>query len=474
MRSGSGLVKALAVALLVAVVFGVTVMSQYAPPRQEVVRTSGPAEEVVTGPPLGFASQKAVYDPSSEDISQKYFRAHHEITNDLVPAPFWFKNRTTKPVGLRMRGTSCGACTTARAAVLAPAEVERFVQTAVLSGLGRGASGAPDLLGALGAAQMIQSLQWKQLSLTEHNEMAVPASESAARPTLGVVQPEVKLSVMGPKNVQVAVGMKAEGAPAPVDLTFDINLVAVPAFEVDIPRLDFSDLGEQDQFRTRELTVWSATRTARELPPVKVGLNPDDGFVVAGAPEPLSPEECDKLRMLLSKKQPVRVASGYRIPVTVYRHRPVGSAIKGPPEPDLGPFERSLGVAGPGDSVANVAISARINGVVELVDGGAIDLKDFDGRFGTTRDNFALASDRPDLKLAVEPGGVTPNYLQVSLGEPRTDGGRTVWKLTVKVPPGSCTGDLPRNSVVRLVATGGAQTYRLQLPVKGKGYARGR
>ena len=177
-------------------------------------------------------------------------------------------------------------------------------------------------------------------------------------------------------------------------------------------------------------------------------------------------------RQLAVSGRPARVLAGYKVPVTVHRRRPAGAPGAGPAEPDIGPFDRQVGVSGPGNMVASISLSGTVTGVVSLVDGAAIDLKDFNGKYGTERDHIRLVSDRADVTLALDPAGTKPNYLTAALSPPRDDTGRRFWTLKVGVPAEACREDLPPDSVIVLTGTSHGEPLRVRLPVKGRGFSK--
>ena len=263
------------------------------------------------------------------------------------------------------------------------------------------------------------------------------------------------------------------GTAPTVQQVFKVAVVGAAVLDVLPRKLDFGDLPEGSAPREAELLCWSSTREQAELPPPTASVNAKDPFLRLGTPVPLTDGE--KARLAADKSAgSARVKGGYRVPVTLLRRLPAGEAPAGiPAQPDIGPYERQIGVAGGGAAVLAVPVTATMTGVVGLLEGGVIDLKDFPSRAGVER-TASLVSDKPDLALELVPGESGPGYLKLTLSEPRTENGRRLWTLKVVVPPDACESDLPPGSAVALRGTTGGESVRIKLPVKGRGFVRGR
>ena len=118
-------------------------------------------------------------------------------------------------------------------------------------------------------------------------------------------------------------------------------------------------------------------------------------------------------------------------------------------------------------------MTANVTGVVGLLEGGVIDLKDFNGRAGVER-TATVVSDRADLELELVPEECVPRFVKLALAAPRVENGRKFWALKLAVPPDACQEDLPADSAVVLRGKTGGETVKVKLPVKGRGFVRGR
>ena len=218
--------------------------------------------------------------------------------------------------------------------------------------------------------------------------------------------------------------------------------------------MPFGDLPQGASPATRDFIYWSATRgptTDPPLPKPTVTVGGQDPFLKVGEPIELTPEELASLAVQLTiegKGAPVRVRGGYRVPVTLHRHLPGKPSPGSPAEPDIGPYERQVGVTAAGTlQTVPIPVTANILGLVGLIDAQAADLKQFNGNGGVEKP-FNLASDRTDLVLRPLPDEFKPSgVLKVSLSEPQPAGGtRRVWTLKVGVSPGAGWGRCRRTA----------------------------
>ena len=470
----SNLMAALGVGMLLCVVFGVTLIGQYSGgPDKDAPKPDGPA--AIVGVPLSFTSTEMSYNPNSEDLGKKYFDGFYEITDQLRPVNFWFKNPHTQPVLFTVRGRSCTSCTSANVAVVSTEAMKRFEGATAVARLGVGVAPVPDLVTPVAHLALLDSLQWQPLNFdTPEVGVTIPAAADADTPTWGVFQVLVKVTGVGPKRLAAEVGMAVGSAPS-VRQTFYVTVIGAAALEVSPKRLDFGEFPEGATPRTAELFCWSATREQDELPPPTASVNVKDPFLRLGTPVPLTAAERNRID---SERPagggPLRVRGGYRIPVTLLRKAPAAEATPGgATQPDVGPYERQVGVAGVGAAVLAVTVSANVTGVLALRDGGVIDLKDFNGRSGVER-NVAVVSDRGDLALELLPDECVPKFVKVTLGAPSDAAGRREWAIKLVVPPDACQADLPPDSVVVLRGVTGGETVKIKLPMKGRGFVRGR
>lgn len=470
----SNLMAVLGVGMLLLIVFGVTVISQYAGgPGNDVSKSDEPAG--IAGVPLLFAKNEMSFEPGSEDLDKKYFQGFFEVTDQLLKVNFWFKNPHKQPVFFTVRGRSCSACTSANVAVVSPEAMKRFEGQTALARFGVGVAPVPDLLTPLAHLALTNSLRWQALDFEQpENGVTVPAAPDDDTPTWGIFQVVIKVSVVGYKKLSAEVGMAVGKSPT-VRQVFSVATVGTPVLDVIPKKIEVGEFPEGSAPRVTELFCWSPIREQDELPPPSVNVNVKDPFIRLGTPVPLTQSERDRIYAeRLSAGAAQRVKGGYRIPVTVLRRVPASEVAAGAPvQPDVGPFERQIGIATTGAAVLAVTVTANVTGVVGLVEGGIINLKDFNGRSGVER-TVSIVSDRADLDLEVVPEECVPKYVKITLAAPTTENGRKFWAIKLVVPPDACQEDFPADSAVVLRGKTGGETIKVKLPVKGRGFVRGR
>lgn len=466
------LIIAAAVAMLCLVVFATTLVSQYTTSASQFPGDVG----LPTGPavPLSFTSSQLFYAPGDEAITRRHFDGVYEpSSSELVAAPFWFQNPHPQEVLVTVQGRSCTSCTSARLATIPAADVQEF-QKSVLADMAFGANSPTGILSAVAATKLMKGLDWKQLDFDRPEQGVVVApAPSPELPLWGILQLEIKVTAVGPVDRSVAIGTQLPSQPM-VTQSFTVAMAGAAPFALENGVIQVGELAEGAGGREVSVTAWSATRDFDRFPPPAVAVAAKDGLVQVHPPVPLTREEMKRLEAeLLKQKTPTRIRSGYRLPLTIHRKRPEGVPGVGAAEPEIGPFERVVQVAGPGNATAGFKVSGTVTGVVTLQGASAVTLNDFDGKFGVSNKTFTLISDRPEVSLAVAPE-TTPSYLKVTLGEPGQFGPtRRSWQLSVSVPPEALYGDLPRDAAVVLTGKSGGEPFRVRLPVKGKGYRRG-
>lgn len=458
----------LGLAMLVGVVFVLTVVRQYT-----ATDEPKPGDSAAVGVPLLFSTTKMYPDPNGDDLGRRHFVGVHEVSSDLVAAPFWFRHPHAEPVTVTVVGRSCTSCTSARVAMVPPDRTALLARTAAVDALAHPAGGG--LMTALAAAGLVADLDWKTLEFEKpYAGVVLPPCSTPGDPlALGVLQLDVKVTGIGPKQLDATVGTQLGARPAEYQ-RFEVAVMGAAPFALDRDSVPLGDLPEGSASRDGSFNVWSATRTFDRFPPPAAAVNIPDGFVSVERPVALTPDQLIEVgRKVAGPNQTLRVLSGYRVPVTVHRRRPAGVPGDGPAEPDVGPFDRQVSVAGPGTSTATVRYSGTVTGAVSLTDGGLIDLKDFHADAGVDRNNVELVSVRPDLVLTVDAAAGKPAFLKATLGPPRDEAGRRYWSLRVTIPPGASLGELPPDAAVVLTGTSSAGPVRVRLPVKGRGYRKG-
>jgi hypothetical protein len=457
--------------LVVLLVFGATVVSMYTGNTADTGEDQG---NEISGPPLVFAGTQISYTPGAENSSLALFPGYYEIGEQHHRAAFWFYNPHPVPIRFSVLGRTCTSCTLARVGYAPPGRFEEFQTRAVLDALPVGGLPRLPVLGPPAGAALLESMSWHDMDFDHPDHVVeIPAAPPGGR-TWGAFVMFIKVTGEGPKTLSAGVGMAA-GNAAPVQQAFTVTLFGMKPFEVTPKAVELGELAEGAPPQTRELYYWSATREQADLPPPQVTVNTKDPFLRVGSPTPLDPDDRAALAVNLSRQgSATRVLGAYKIPLTVYRRLPDASPNT-PAEPDIGPFDRQIGITGPAGTTQGVTVSARVTGLVAvaLASENLVDLKDFNGKFGTEK-TVNLVSDKPDLTLQPLPGETKPAYLKVELSPPQAQAMRRYWTLKVIVPPGACNDELPTDSAVAFQATTKAGTQKVRIPVKGRGFERGR
>lgn len=466
----------LGIVMLLALIFGATLISQYAGNDEVVTNATNPSDgPVILGSPLLFSTTEAAYRPDDESISKRYFQAFHEVGNQEVHVPFWFKNPYPVPVAVTVRGRSCTSCTQAYLGTIPPAEMQKYVMMNALAGLPASPLSGFSPIGLMQQALLVNvSMERQPLDFEKpDNGIIVPAAVNDKTPTWGVFEMVVKISGVGPKNVSALMAMQV-GKKAPVPQDFRVALVGVPPFDIEPKKIELGEMVEGTPPRNFDLFCFSSTRELSDFPVPSLSVNLKDAFVVVGTPVPLTaPERLRIVNERLAANSVVRVVSGYRIPIIVHRRNPNPPTADSPSQPDIGPFERQIGVGGIGTTAHSLTLSGTVVGIVGLAEGNVIDLKDFSSRSGTEK-IVQLVSDRMDLDLQLGKDESLPKYFQsAELGAPRTESGRRYWSLKVIVPKDAESSDLPPGSSILLRGRVGEETIRIRIPVKGRAFARG-
>lgn len=474
----STLKVAVPLVLFVAVIFGLTIIATQTPSTPPPTGGEGGGDEdAPTGPALNFASTKMAYRPDSDDLSARFFPGMFEVSDVPVPISFWFQNPHKVPVKVSALNRSCTACSSARVAVFPDGAMKDFQLKAAAS-LPLGAAGPPGLLVPLALTHLLHQAEWKSLDF-EHPDLAqeVAARTADGSPTWGILQIGIQVRSLGAQPKSVLVGL-TPGKGMQQRLEFDVMLAGVTPFNIYPYEAKLGDLGAGSPPRKFVVFYWSGTRQPADLPPpVLSGFDPNDPFFEVGQPVPLTRDECAALGdQLLAIGKTLRVTAAYQFPVTVYRRRE--GRPGGPAEPDIGPFDRTLAVTGPGTGhTATLPISGNMVGLVGLVgptdkQREKIDLGTFTGSAGTEK-TVTLASEGSgpvDFTLEVARDKTT-QPLTATVAPAPSQGSRRFWTLTVTVPPGF-RGDLPADSllVLRAKAKGGDRLIRI--PVTGRGSQR--
>lgn len=428
--------------------------------------------------PLQFTYLEMKYDPTSSEPRLKHFAGFHEVSDEEHPASYWFQQTATQPTDVRVLGRSCTSCTSARVGVPPPDEMDAFISRSVLGVFPASAFPVPDLLTAAVFAKLNQSIQWTEFDFENPESRATVPAAAEGKPTWGLFQMGIKITAQGPKTLSAGVGMKTESMPVAAQLTLTVSMVGVNAFQVVPETANLGSMPEGAVDRSIEIQYWSATRSpyvastrADYLPPPTMNVADDDPFVTLSPPRVLSPDEVAGLARTLSADagQPIQVRGAYRVTATVHRKLPDGR------EPDIGPFEKYIGISGPGtNNSRRVTIKGVTTGLVSLASGDVLKLGkngEWNVRYGDKTET-QLVSDRPGLEIELVPEESVPSFLNLALSPPEDRSGRRYWTLKVTVPPNTGFGSLPRDACI-VLRSKGPNPQKVRIPVQGIGFRRG-
>jgi hypothetical protein len=499
---------------LVAVVFGITYIMQYAgpPPEDEAKKVSDPNDKSSSGePPLRFFTSARRWDPpllageyrnhpllapsavvpADSDqpfpfsLQDRVFQGFYEPSQEyLRHTQYWFENRNPAPVTMQLKGLSCGACTGGRVAAIPPEVTRSLLQHTAVAALPMGVFsplgvGLTQPLAGLALPPDKGGLQWTEygFSADPNATFRVPAAAANAdkwSPQWGIL--ELKFKVTGqpgeaPKPLQASFATQVEGNPAQGGgnqfmIAFDI----ARAFELGRTSIDVGRIDPLSGDREHEVLVYSATRG----PGSEFGdLNPPTGSVEAPAgtvdavkfvevtkvervPESALPDVAERVASEL--KRLTRVRAAYKVTVVV---RPkVGETRM-----DIGLMERSVALT-TGGVTQVLPVKATVRGSVWLDN----DRNDFE--LGTFRganahvQEVTLTTEKTGLELAIVKDECQPSKLTYELVKQPDRGGRGYYTLKVTVPPGQVFGTVKGVVVLEVK---GPTPQRMRISFKGTG-----
>lgn len=456
--------------LVVALVFGVTFITQFSTtPPPATTAIGGPT---ASGPAIEFPTAQVGYDPvpadpdtSAVDHANKRFVGFFELGTENNLVPFHFRVTRPEPVRLSALHPSCGKCTSARGAVVPQADLDNYQATTARGLLPSLAFGpAPDLLSALAWAEVYGKLNWHRFDFARPQDMMTVPAGSVDRPTVGLIELAFKIGAVGkPSTVSAAFdlydsdGKKVNTQPTVLNVMF----AGREPFEVAPTLLDVGELAEGVEPKAFEVVAFSAVRD--DFPPPTLGTVVPDPFLRVGPPVPLT--AADRLRVAYQTSEraqyPIRVRSGYRYKIEVLRQAD-GKAL------DIGKLERELFAASPTTQTTyRVAVVGTVSGLVRLEDGAAkIDFGSYQAEYEKKK-SVTLLSDQPGLELELVPEQCNPRWVTFTLGPPVRDGNRTRWPVELYIK--AKDGRYPPWEGTLFLRTKGPNPTNIRIPVTGHG-----
>ncbi len=463
----SGLKTGLAIVLLLAAVFGVTVISQLTPSSG-----SGGTSSVVTSetdPPLAFSTSDLKYDPKAEgvDYQNRIFEGFLEVGTGGQGSPNWigFVLRNLRPSEVVLSGLppSCGKCTRARVGTLPHTAMAKYADAIAMDGF-LSLGGVPNPLAGITWAQTSRELDWFIFDFDmPSRRFTVPAAPDRKHPVWVFL--DLDFTVYGetpPATVTASFDvLNTKGEPLRNPCQFHVTYAGREPFEVWPKTIAAGEFPEGLSPQTFEIFVFSMTRNLTK--PVDSIVTGRDPAVSIGEPVRLTASECSQLgaRLTGEMKAAVRVVSAYRYPVTVRRQAEGQS-------PDVGDFEKSVQFASLPLSPRTwqVTLTGLVTGPVKLDGATKIDLGKYSAERKTTH-TATLVTEQLATELELLPERCEPRFVKYSLGEPKVEFGLKRWPLRLTIAEQE--GRSPPWKGVVVLQTKGPNPVTYRFPVEGSG-----
>ena len=464
-------------AVMAAVIFGVTFFSQYAPPTDDGGGKAAGAAGGSNEPPLRVFSSTARWDPNDDNLSNRTFPGFFEAGTEGHSARFWFENRNEAPVRLQLKHVSCSACSSAGAAAVPAEALRSLVRMDAITALPFGPLPVSALGPMVGAAGLLPALQaqpwqWKSFKDDPNATFDVPAAPPGGT-QWGVLQLnfQARFPADGPRNLTGDFVAQVVDRPLQVAAyRFVVSFVVTTPFDVATAEINLGELTEDTPARDYEIVAYSTTRDPADFPPPQVTtrdaadspLPAGEQFIAVRDPVLMAEPDRARLagRLAVEQKRPVRVRTAYRIPVSVVPKLESASL-------DIGPVERVVWLAGPGQDAKKVRLTGTVKGGIGLADGAWMELGSFSGTHGVEK-RFRVVVEKAGEELAWVKGETRPDFLDVKLTRQSGVGERGAYEVRVRVPPGEKFGHMDsRDSVV--LTTTGPNPRRIRIPLRGNG-----
>ena len=457
----------LALAAIIALVAGVTYLSQYGPGSgkgTEPVAPVSAGDKAPKGPDIiRFATNKMEWSVPNEGDFERNSRGQHD---------FFFINYADKTTLLGIDAKNC-KCEDAEVMVLEPAEVAKFPQwfgtsaATILAGLERGPLACVSLMAweELAVPKLFGlNMTWEQLDQESKKGVPVPPKGG------GVLRVRFKgkKDLFGAFLVKVRLWQEPQGQPAQRmygDLEVPITYVA--PITLTSGQINLETFNARDE-KSGALTIYSSTEAKFDLyvnavhPSPLINLKIDD----------LNNDEIAELQKTSGPEK--RILAAKRVAVTVHERLSDSQRM------DLGPFYRKFWVSTSKDDPeeGSFVVGGEVRG--ELVvgsteDRGRIDLKSFKARSGISK-TVSILAQQPNLELDTKDIHIYPESLQshmkVHLEKLKPIGGeqRNHWHLQVTLSPGFPAGKMPEGSAVFVQIAGSNPPHQIRIPIGGMAY----
>jgi len=458
----------LALFAVIALVAGVTYLSQYGPgagrstdsTKVQETPVSPESTELAT---IGFSTPKVEWSDPGEADFEKARRGYHD---------FWFRNLSSGTVLIGLEFKNC-KCEDAEVMVLDEKHITNFHHwfgtsaATILAGLQRGPLACVSLMAweYLAVPKLFDlDMKWEGLEQGARKGLPIPPKGG------GLVRIffQGKKELMGGFTVKARLWAEPEGHPQQRsfgELEMPINYVA-PISAV-AGQLNLGPFNAKDE-KTDGVMIYSTTEAGFNL----YATIPNPSPLIDVQIEELNPAEIAEYQKAAQLEK--RVLAAKRLTVKVHER------ISDSQRMDLGPFYRKVFLSRTKEDPEElqVVFGGEIRGEVVVgspEDRGRIDLKTFRASAGITRTVTILAQ-IPDLDLDTKAIRVFPENLQahmeVRLEKLKASAGekRNRWRLHVRLNPGFPPGAMPEGSALFLQIAGANPPRQLRIPITGRAY----
>ncbi len=449
----------LPLAIVVALVFGVTYMSQItpAPPAPKPIPGSNKSEHRT----LIVPNEKASWDGDEPPEMPAYARYAKEMEQRVEGHyDFWVANVHDASASVALKSKSC-KCADVQLGVVPADAVAAFLaeQSPSITGKVERAAVEKLLTTAAKNQALTKNVEWKPLQEFD-SAMQVPAADAKTGLRLAIVRLVFHPKDPGHLMIVAEVNHVVSGGSV-VQSRFEVPVAMVPPVMMYPETANIGEINSGDQ-RKMEFVLWSATRDSF---PLKLPDLPEDPTFVFGEPVKLdgSAVIAELIRMKANRPGS-KPRSGYKVSLTI--HESLNDKLL-----ELGPLSRRL-MFNPSTEYETVCeTKGTVRGDVQLIDANGanadrIRLGEFEADRPTSK-TYILKASSPGMQFRVvswTPAAIIPK-LEVKSAAAQ------LWQLKVDVPPNSIAGPLPYGSSI-VLETVGKKARRVRVPVEGNAMIR--
>ncbi|HEV3386957.1 MAG TPA: hypothetical protein VG097_19220, partial [Gemmata sp.] len=470
---------------------GVTFFAQYTPPKNRDDEKGNSGKGVAKTDPLRFASGARKWepvldkDPITNNFQNWIFPGFFEVGTQNH-ASFWFENRNTAPVSIKLaRASFTAGCNFKRGklAAIPPDVTDQLILTSILSGFPQGlASALPLHVAGFSPNLAPERLDWQDFEYGEKTpvEYKLPPASSSGRlfsHQWGILDIQFEVATPGPKVLGVSYAVKVEGNDAIEGANLVIQLEGVDPFEVATKLISVGDLKDSSDPRTYDFYVFSSTRGPNSpgpanrgdlVPPaIEVampgGIGKPGPFLTVSPPVRIPEPELGKVfeEVDQSLKKKMRIESAYRYTVTV-------RAMVGQERADIGPFEREINLDNPSlKTRKSILVRGMVKGAAWLDnDRTDIDLLTYRDSEGIIERKIRIITEDRNAVLELLRTECSPKFLDLQLEKLTSAADRGYHELRVKIPKNSQTGSWSGSILLELK---GPRHQRMVIPIRGAG-----